>query len=103
MSATESARILILSRPEALEQVDELVKAGPSPRTSVRLLPENEGCLARPRAPPQRVPTIQSETDKGFWASLTDFFLPDDDRILRPNAMNRGKHLVSVTRIDRLT
>jgi uncharacterized protein (TIGR02271 family) len=79
------------SRPGALRAVDELVKAG-IPRSSIRLLPENE-------AP---VPTAtgsydQKRDDKGFWASLADFFLPNDDRYTYAEAMNRGSIMVSAT------
>ena len=79
------------SRPEALRAVDELVKAG-IPRTSVRLLPENEVPAATATGSYD-----QKRDDKGFWASLADFFLPDDDRYTYAEAMNRGSIMVSVT------
>jgi hypothetical protein len=78
-------------RPEALRAVDELVKAG-IPRSSVRILPENEA--------PATTATgsyDQKRDDKGFWASLADFFLPDDDRYTYAEAMNRGSIMVSAT------
>jgi uncharacterized protein (TIGR02271 family) len=78
------------SRPEALRAVDELVKAG-IPRTSVRLLPENEVPAATATGSYD-----QKRDDKGFWASLADFFLPDDDRYTYAEAMNRGSIMVSV-------
>jgi hypothetical protein len=57
------------SRPEALRAVDELVKTG-IPRASVRLLPENEAPVATATGSYD-----QKRDDKGFWASLGDFFL----------------------------
>ena len=79
------------SRPEALRAVDELVKAG-IPRASVRLLPENEAPVTTATGSYD-----QKRDDKGFWASLGDFFLPDDDRYTYAEAMNRGSIMVSVT------
>jgi len=34
--------------------------------------------------------------EKGFWATLADFFMPDDDRYTYAEAMNRGSVLVTV-------
>ena len=79
------------SRPEALRAVDELVKAG-IPRASVRLLPENEAPVTTATGSYD-----QKRDDKGFWASLGDFFLPDDDRYTYAEAMNRGSIIVSAT------
>jgi uncharacterized protein (TIGR02271 family) len=79
------------SRPEALRAVDELVKAG-IPRASVRLLPENESPVTTASGSYD-----QKRDDKGFWASLGDFFLPDDDRYTYAEAMNRGSIMVSAT------
>jgi uncharacterized protein (TIGR02271 family) len=79
------------SRPEALRAVEELVKAG-IPRTSVRILPENEASATTATGSYD-----QKRDDKGFWASLADFFLPDDDRYTYAEAMNRGSTMVSAT------
>jgi uncharacterized protein (TIGR02271 family) len=78
-------------RPEALRAVDELVKAG-IPRSNVRLLPENEAPVTTATGSYDQV-----RDDKGFWASLADFFLPDDDRYTYAEAMNRGSIMVSAT------
>src|ERR1700752_5072338 len=79
------------SRLEALRAVDELVKAG-LPRSGVRLLPENEAPVTTTTGSYD-----QKRDDKGFWASLADFFLPDDDRYTYAEAMNRGRIMVSET------
>jgi len=78
-------------RPEAARAVDELVKAG-IPRASIRLLPENETPVTSATGSYD-----QKRDDKGFWASLGDFFLPDDDRYIYAEAMNRGSIMVTAT------
>ena len=79
------------SRPDALRAVDELVTAG-IPRSNIRLLPENEASVTTATGSYDQV-----RDDKGFWASLADFFLPDDDRYTYAEAMNRGSIMVSAT------
>jgi uncharacterized protein (TIGR02271 family) len=71
--------------------VDELVKAG-IPRAGVRILPENEAPVTTATSSYD-----QKRDDKGFWASLGDFFLPDDDRYTYAEAMNRGSIMVTAT------
>ncbi|HWN52721.1 MAG TPA: YsnF/AvaK domain-containing protein [Xanthobacteraceae bacterium] len=77
------------SRPEAVRAVDELVKAG-IPRSSVRLLPETDTPATKATGSYDR-----NRDDKGFWASLGDFFLPDNDRHTYAEAMHRGSIMVS--------
>jgi len=80
-------------RADALKAVEELVSAG-IPRTAVRVTPEKD------------VTTSGSTTmtaydagrdEKGFWATLADFFMPEDDRYTYAEAMNRGSILVTAT------
>jgi len=79
------------SRPEALRAIDELVKAG-IPRSGVRILPESDAPVTTTTGSYD-----QKRDDKGFWASLADFFLPEDDRYTYAEAMNRGSIMVSAT------
>ena len=38
-------------------------------------------------------PTTTATEDKGFWASLTDLFMPDEDRYTYSEGLNRGHYL----------
>ena len=40
--------------------------------------------------------------DKGFWASLADFFMPDEDRYTYSEGINRGHYLLSARVPDEL-
>jgi uncharacterized protein (TIGR02271 family) len=39
----------------------------------------------------------RSDTDKGFWESLSDLFFPDEDRSTYAEGLRRGGYLVTVT------
>jgi len=79
-------------RADALNAVEELVRAG-IPRTAVRVTPEQDVT-----APGSTVTAYDTNRDeKGFWATLADFFMPEDDRYTFAEAMNRGSILVTVT------
>jgi uncharacterized protein (TIGR02271 family) len=80
------------SRTDATRAVDELVKAG-IPRTSIRLMPDTETSSTVAR----RGSYDPSRDEKGFWASLGELFLPDEDRYTYAEAMHRGSVMVSVT------
>jgi len=79
-------------REDALKAVEELVRAG-IPRTAVRVTPDKDGTASG------SIGTAYDagRDEKGFWASLADFFMPDDDRYTYAEAMNRGSFLVTVT------
>ena len=80
-------------RGDAMKAIDELVSAG-IPRAGITLMPENDIASSS-------VTTSTSyDTDrdeKGFFASLGDFFLPDEDRSTYAEAMHRGSTMVTVT------
>ena len=40
-------------------------------------------------------PTTTATEDKGFWASLTDLFMPDEDRYTYSEGLNRGHYVLS--------
>jgi uncharacterized protein (TIGR02271 family) len=79
-------------RADALRAVEELVRAG-IPRTAVRVTPETDVTTSGATAPAYDA----TRDEKGFWATLADFFLPEEDRYTYAEAMNRGSILVSVT------
>src|SRR3954453_14506870 len=79
-------------RADALKAIEELVRAG-VPRTAVRVTPEKD--VTASGSPTTAYDASQDE--KCFWATLADFFMPDDDRYTYAEAMNRGSILVTVT------
>jgi len=79
-------------RADALKAVDELVRAG-IPRTAVRVTPEQDLTASGSTITAYDV----HRDEKGFWATLADFFMPEDDRYTYAEAMNRGSILVTVT------
>jgi len=79
-------------RVDALKAVEELVGAGIS-RTAVRVTPDKDVTTSGSTVTAYDV----SRDDKGFWATLADFFMPEDDRYTYAEAMNRGSILVTVT------
>jgi len=79
-------------REDALRAVEELVRAG-IPRTSVRVTPDKDVTASGSTVTAYDA----SRDEKGFWATLADLFMPDDDRYTYAEAMNRGSILVTVT------
>jgi uncharacterized protein (TIGR02271 family) len=75
------------SRNDAEDAVEELVSAG-IPRTDIRLIPGQEG---------SRASTYGNQTEGGFWDTLKDLFLPDEDRYSYAEGLRRGGFLVTVT------
>jgi uncharacterized protein (TIGR02271 family) len=80
------------TRSDATTAVNELVKAG-IPRTSIRMTPESDAASTTTT----RTSYDTSRDEKGFWASLRDMFIPEDDRHTYAEAMHRGSILVGVT------
>lgn len=82
------------NRTEAEEAVRGLHAAGVS-RDSIRLVPGYEGDEAEGAdAPPL------GEASVGFWDSLRDLFLPDEDRTIYAEGLRRGGYLVSVRAME---
>jgi uncharacterized protein (TIGR02271 family) len=81
------------NRADATKAIDELVKEG-IPRTSVKLMPETETSSTTTTT---RSSYDRDRDEKGFWASLGDLFLPDEDRYTYAEAMHRGSIMVSAT------
>jgi uncharacterized protein (TIGR02271 family) len=84
---------LFHNRQDATRAIEDLERAGIS-RADVRLTPENDVSLASE----QGTSSYDADRDeKGFWASLADMFMPDEDRYTYAEAMNRGSIMVSAT------
>jgi stress response protein YsnF len=75
------------SRSEADRAVERLAGAG-IPRASVRMVADGNAAT---------VATASPEEDKGFWASLADLFMPDEDRSVYAEGLRRGGFLVTVS------
>jgi uncharacterized protein (TIGR02271 family) len=84
------------SRTDAEEAIARLHSAGVS-RDSIRLTPGDE----RDTGEMGRTDTNSlSEASVGFWDSLRDLFLPDEDRQTYAEGLRRGGYLVSVSAND---
>lgn len=88
---SNSLTALFQSQGDAQDAVDALVAEG-IPESSIRLLPgyENDGDL-QPATPDVR---------QGFWQSLTDFFMPEQDRHSYAEGLSRGGYMVAVSNIS---
>ncbi|SNR48388.1 DUF2382 domain-containing protein [Paracoccus sediminis] len=77
-------------RADAQRAVDRLVAIGIA-QDRIRMVEGNastDGTVAA------------DDQEKGFWASLEDFFFPDEDRYTYAHGLSRGGYLVTVTGID---
>jgi uncharacterized protein (TIGR02271 family) len=84
---------LFHNRADANRAIEELVGAGIS-RSAVRLSPETDISSANETSTSSY---DAARDEKGFWASLADMFMPDEDRYTYAEAMNRGSIMVSAT------
>jgi len=74
-------------RHDAEDAVRRLIEAGIS-QSSVRLVPGYES---------DQPVTDQRNVHKGFFESLADFFMPDEDRYSYAEGLTRGGYVVTVT------
>jgi uncharacterized protein (TIGR02271 family) len=74
------------NREDAAAAVQRLVEAGVD-SANVRLVEGNDTSTG----------ATLSDDGKGFWASLEDFFFPDEDRATYSEGLRRGGFLVTVT------
>ena len=92
------------SRSDAQAAMDALVQAGIG-RGSIRMLPEAE-TTGYTRSSTTTAYDHRKD-EGGFWASLGDLFLPDEDRYAYAEGMSRGGVTLAVTaeegQIDRVT
>jgi uncharacterized protein (TIGR02271 family) len=84
------------SRANAQQAADALIQAGIS-QTSIRLLPESE-TAAQPAT--SQTSYDHRRDEGGFWNSLGDLALPDEDRYAYAEGMSRGGVTLSVTTDD---
>ena len=92
------------SRSDAQKALDALLQAGIG-RSSIRMMPEAE-TTSYTRS--STTTAYDHEKDEGgFWASLGDLFLPDDDRYAYAEGMSRGGVTLAITaeggQIDRVS
>jgi uncharacterized protein (TIGR02271 family) len=78
------------TRDDAEDAVRRLVDAG-IPQANVRLLPGYEA---------DEPVADTTEVHKGFFASLADFFMPDEDRYSYAEGLRRGGYMVSVSDVE---
>lgn len=88
---SNSLTALFRTEDDAQDAVDALIAEG-IPQSSIRLLPgyENDGDI-RPAS---------GEVHSGFWQSLADFFMPNEDRYSYAEGLARGGYLVAVSNLD---
>lgn len=81
------------SRSDAQAAMDALVQAGIG-RSAIRMLPEASSSYKRTST---TTSYDHTKDEGGFWASLGDMFLPDEDRYAYAEGMSRGGVTVAVT------
>lgn len=79
------------SREAAQRTVEKLVRAGVS-RTDVNMVEGGGSTTTTSRS--------SADADMGFWESLKDLFLPEEDRHTYAEGLRRGGYLVSVRTTD---
>ncbi len=77
-------------RSEAMTAIEQLVAAN-VPRSSIRLLPETESDDSS---------ICSSRENTGFWSSLSNMFMPEEDRYSYNEALDRGSTMVVVEAIE---
>lgn len=82
-------------RDDADEAVADLEAAGIA-RTSIRVVEGRSGTTTSTTTSGYGTDTYRRE-HKGFWDSLGDLFLPDEDRYTYAEGLRRGGYLVTVT------
>ena len=83
------------SRADASNAVTKLVEAGIA-RNSIQVLPEQD----TETTSAQSSPYDYDRDEKGFWASLSSLFMPEEDRAVYSEGMHRGGITVSVSVYD---
>jgi uncharacterized protein (TIGR02271 family) len=82
------------SRSDAEQAIERLTEAGMS-RDNIRFMPGDE------RDPTDNDAGTSARTQpRGFWESLGDWFLPDEDRGAYAEGLSRGGYLLSVEATD---
>jgi hypothetical protein len=82
------------SRSDAQQAVQALTEMGIR-RSAIRLVPEAESTGHQRTG--ERSAYDHKRDEGGFWSSLSDFFLPEEDRYSYAEGMSRGGTTPSVT------
>jgi len=82
------------SRADAQQAVQALTEAGVS-QSAIRLLPEAETTTYQ--RTDERSAYDHTKDEGGFWSSLSDTFLPEEDRYSYAEGMSRGGTTLAVT------
>lgn len=80
-------------RSDAIDAQQQLLALGLT-ASQVKLLPDTEV------TPSTTAGSYNTPQDEGFWASLKDFFMPEEDRHSYAEGIRRGGTMVSVTTDD---
>lgn len=80
------------TRSEAEAAINKLGQAG-VPRTNMRLSPESQSTYSSAN----RTSYDYQKDEGGFWASLKDLFLPEEDRYAYTEGMSRGGTMLIVS------
>ena len=86
-------------RTNAEEAVERLHSAG-FPRDAVRMMAGHEGSPERNVNADSSRGAYQNNEGMGFWESLKDLFLPEEDRHTYAEGLRRGGYLVTVRTAD---
>jgi uncharacterized protein (TIGR02271 family) len=91
-SESRTVTALFDSRADAEEAIAALSRAGIS-RNNIRLTPGQPGDTSRATGAPRH-------EEKGFWETLQDLFLPEEDRHTYAEGLRRGGYLVTVSQVS---
>ena len=83
------------NRQDANEAIERLTRLGVS-RENIKIVEGSQSGQTGQSSGQAR----GSTESRGFWDSLADFFLPDEDRYTYAEGLNRGGYLVTVTATD---
>jgi uncharacterized protein (TIGR02271 family) len=92
-TASRSVVAFFDKREEADRAIQRLVAAGIA-RTDINIVEGARGGAQSSSATSSS--TMSSHDDKGFWESLKDLFLPEEDRYAYAEGLRRGGYVVSV-------
>jgi len=94
MNANRMLTAFFDNRTDADQAISRLVQAG-VPRTEIQIVEGDKGGASTTRS-------TTSYEDTGFWASLSNLFMPDEDRHTYAEGLRRGGYLVTVHTTDAL-
>ncbi|WP_128254509.1 YsnF/AvaK domain-containing protein [Falsirhodobacter deserti] len=93
-SGTTSVSALFDSRADAESAARRLREIGISD-AQIRMVEGSTGTTGT-----TTTGTADADRNKGFWDTLSDYLLPDEDRYSYAEGLSRGSHLITVTGVD---